>query len=219
MEISNNRLAVILLIAVIISIGGTIVSLNKLNTLGKIKTTTGLVTVNSTGTTLLNISSVTSIRFSINTVDFGAGAVNTTLGFNNCTLSINGSSTISKTGCAGFNDDNPSATDTFIIINDGNNFLNVTLNASANATDFIGGNASVVAFQYALGENESGSCSGYSVSFPGWTDVSTADPKICDNLSYQPTSNSIRVGIRIVVPANAPQGPKTATFTATGTAW
>ncbi len=216
MEISNNTLALFLIAAVAISVVGTFVSLDKLNTLSKL-TATGFATSNSQATATLNISTTTSIKFSINSVDFGTGSVNTTGTYTNCTMTINESSAITKVGCIGFNDTN-AAGDTFIIENDGGTDLNVTLNSTKTAATFIGGNASIVSFQYAVSNNETASgnsCAG-TLGLVGWTEVNTSDRNICTNLTYLDGADTLRLGVRVVIPYDAISGAKTSTFTATG---
>lgn len=208
MEISNKTLALLLVAAVVVSLGGTILSLNRLSRLSV--PSTGFVT--SSGTTSVDVTTQSSIRFAISSVDFGTGSVNTTGGFQNCTLTINSSSTIVKNGCTGFNSTNIG--DTFILENDGNTNLNVTLNSTKAASAFIGGTAPL--YKYAVSNNETSSCTG-TITGAGWTDVATTDPNICTNLTYNDNADTLRIGINITIPYDA-VGTKTATFTATGTA-
>ena len=70
MEISNKTLALLLVAAIVVSIGGTLISLNNVN-----QGITGHVTSNATGTTSVNVGAVTTLRFDISSVDFGAGSV------------------------------------------------------------------------------------------------------------------------------------------------
>ena len=211
MEISNRTLALFLAFAVIISIGGTFLSLNKLNSLGKQSTN---YATTSTGTALLNITTQASIRFVVNILDFGAGYVNTSGGYTNCTMYVNDSVNINKVGCINFNSVTPYGS--FFLENDGSLYVNLTLNCSANSTNFIGGNYSVAKFQYAVSNNESGSCSGVLSNY-GWTDADKIDVNICGNLSYISSQNSLRLGVKVVIPYDAYNGSRTATFTATGT--
>jgi hypothetical protein len=212
MDIDNKTLLVFLVAAVVISLAGTIVSLNKLGRLSTV--TTGYAS--GTGTASINVSTTTSVRFAISTIDFGTGGVNTTGGYNNCTMTINDSSAITRVGCSGFNSVN-TAGDTFVIENDGNTDVNLTFNCSTNESAFIGGTASIRSFQYAVSNNESSSCKG-TLSATGWTNVPITNPNICTNLTYVDTTDTIRVGIRIVVPYDSIQGERSATFTATGDA-
>ena len=209
MEISNKTLALFLVAAIVISLGGTIISLNKLNSLS----TTGFAT--STGVALLNITTSSSIKFVVSTIDFGVGSVNTSGSNQNCTMYVNDTSTITKSGCINF-----SASVTpygpFFLENDGSTNLNVTLNSTKNSTEFIGGNYSIVKLQYAVSNNESGSCTGVLSNY-AWTDANRTDMNICTNLTYQDSVDSLRVGIRVVVPYDAPSSNDVVQFIATGT--
>jgi hypothetical protein len=216
LQISSRTLASLLLISIIVSISMTIISINRLNEVSM--GITGFSIVNSTGTASVNVSATTSITFTVNTVNFGNGSVNTTGGYTNCTMRINGSATITKSGCVAFNDVNTNAPDAFIIENTGNTNIAVTINSSSNATVFIGGNASVVKYQYTLSENETNSCvAGFNDTLTNWTDVVASEVSICQNLSYVDTTDSLRLGILVVIPIDASQGNKSNIFTVTGT--
>jgi len=210
-EISNKTLAWLVITAVIISFAGTLVSLYKLNNMSS----TGYFTYNTTGTASVDVSKSVVLRYAISSVNFGSGSVNSSLGFNNCTLSINGSATIYKTGCEGFNSTNIGG-DSFILENAGTSYLNVTLNFSNNASTFMGGNGSLARFRYGISENETGSCVG-TISNTTWTDaIENATINICTNLSWADATDTIRIGINISIPENA-AGSKSVNITAQGT--
>ena len=136
MEISNKMLAWFVVAAVVVSIFGTVISLNKLN---KTNSLTGFATSNTTGTANVAITTQTVLRFVISAVDFGSGQINTSGGYYNCTMGINDSNPgtiIKSAGCIGFN---TTVGSTFQLQNAGTTYLNVTLNFSKNAADFIGG--------------------------------------------------------------------------------
>jgi len=209
MDVSNKTLAMFLVFSIVISLGGVILSLSKIGSLS----TTGYAT--GTGTASINVSTTTSVRFAISTINFGTGNVNTTGGYTNCTMSINDSATISRTGCVGFSATNTDGT--FVIENDGNTNVNLTLNCSANESGFIGGDIAIRDFDFAVSNNETGSCTG-TLSNTGWTNVPITNPNICNNLTYVDNTDTIRVGIKVVIPYDSIQGERTATFTATGDA-
>ena len=72
-EISNKTLALLLIVAIIISLGGMLITLNRLSKLF-VPPVTGFGT---TGTVQLSIAETVSINFSAATMDFGPGAVDT----------------------------------------------------------------------------------------------------------------------------------------------
>lgn len=212
MEFSNKTLAWLVVTAIVISMAGTILSLNSLNM-------TGFVTVNSTGWANVSITTQTALVFAIPSLGFGSGSVNGSGGYN-CTMYINKTSSpniIQAGGCVGFNSTNPSGV--LMLENTGNTMVNVTLNFSANATDFIGGGGGpnpAPQFMFSIAENETGSCN--TIHNTTWTNViENASNSICEGLNYADTNDSLTVGIYVVIPSNTPQGSKSVTITAQGT--
>src|SRR3989344_4566576 len=130
-DISNKTVVTLLVAAIAISLGGTFVTLNALNSrLGALgfSQLTGFATIpNATAT--LTANTYSSIKFSQATVAFGTGSVNTSAG-NNCTLS-----TLDGTGglnshCLDFNE----VYNGFTVENDGNTNLSVELKSNQSAT-------------------------------------------------------------------------------------
>ena len=147
MDISNKTLAMFLVAAIVLSLGGTLISLNKLN---NIVGPTALAT-QQTGTVNFSIYETLDISISNATLDFGRVVVNASQG-DNCqfaTLSNNGTTGENLRQCW-VNDtwtaDNgksqialPNVTTKIMLQNDGN--LNITLNFESlrdNAANFIG---------------------------------------------------------------------------------
>lgn len=216
MDISNKSLAFILVVAIVISLGGTIVSLNKLNQFGF----TGAATGTGSGTANLTVNSSVIITFLTSKVDFGTGNTNDTgAGIENCTIDTNGTnprndgSTIGSWGtqsCIGFN----SNVAPFVIRNDGNLNVNLTLQSSASPSAFIGG--TFPAFQWAL--NTTNACPGGNLNPVAWQDVNTSAQNVCTNYSYVDGSDLLTLNIRVNIPQDAVPGTHAATITATGTA-
>jgi hypothetical protein len=214
MEISNKTLAWLVVAAIVVSVFGTTISLWNLNNKENF---VGYATSNTSGIASVDVSQSVILRFAINATNFGSGSVDGA--YNNCTLSINGSSTIHRTlGCLFFN---PTSTfgDSLILENAGTSFLNITINVSKNATTFLGGNWSLARLAYAVSNNETGSCLG--MNNMTWSEVTVAqvlqNMVICNNLSYADDKDSIRIGINITIPQDVPQGAKAVTFLAQGT--
>ena len=116
MDISNKTLAWLLIGAIIVSILGTFTALNRIQKLG----ITGAATTTQ-GTATVNITTSQSIRFAVATIDWGTGGVNTTAGYNNCTLYTDGTS--NGPGCYGFD----TVSQGLVLENDGNQNVNVTI--------------------------------------------------------------------------------------------
>ena len=207
MEITNKTLAIFLVAAVAISLFGTILSINKLNQFGKFITTGYATSDNATAT--LVVSSTTSIKFAVATVDWGTGYVNSTGGYVNCTLTTNGYNTPSA--CVGFN----TVSQGFVLENDGNTMAQVQLYSNATAAQFIGDSTAL--FLYRVSDNESNSCTGEAPA--SYTTVNTTSPGtlICPSQAFNFTDNvdSLRIDINVTIPYTAPPGSKSARLTAT----
>ncbi len=235
-EISNRTLVALLVATVVVSLGGTFIALgsinNKLSSLG-LGTITGFALIpNATAT--VTVQSVSSIKFSQASVAFGEGSVNTSGGFNNCTLSTLDGATGANSGCADFSQvDNG-----FTIENDGNSNLSVELRSNISAADFIGLGSAL--FLWNVTVNESNSCrnttndgainpnttlgcganSSNDVAdncgsiFEG---VSTTNKNICPRLLYVDESDALNIDINISIPMDAPTGAKVAGLIVTGT--
>lgn len=206
MELSNKALAWLVVAAIAVSLFGTIISLNKLNS------PTGMASyTNATGTTSVTISTLTTLRFALgqNSLNFGWGEVKTNESQYNCTMWINssaaGAAINQSAGCAGFN--STAANGTFVIENVGNTFLNISLNFSANQTWVEGGTRTNASFQFQVWENETGSCGQPAGMFNNTLNTSwvTVPPPgsvvpVCGNLSDLAGTNSLRIGVLVAVP-------------------
>lgn len=74
-EISNKTLALLLVSAIIISLGGTFIALNRLTALSYRPIITGMADTTDTGTVTLNIGENVAINFTSAAMDWGSGAV------------------------------------------------------------------------------------------------------------------------------------------------
>jgi hypothetical protein len=214
MEISNNTLAWLVVAAVVVSLGGTIISLSMLED----NKLTGFATSNATGNVSVTVGSTTSLTFAIGNLNLGSGSVDGA--YNNCTIYVN-SSTLNATnknaGCTGFEN----STWPLVIENNGNTVLNVTLNFSANASTFIGGAAVTPQFQFIVYQNESGSCNALNSSLNAtFVEVTAAmvgqNMLVCTGLNWTNTNDTIAIGTFLRIPADS-SGSKQVTITAQGT--
>ena len=132
MEVSNKTLSILLVLAIIISLGGTIVSLNRLANLRQ-NTVIGFATSSGLGNVTLDITDVTSITLPIANISFGSGYAN---GSGFCVLSTTNASNHTYYNCSGFyNETIPSP---IKIENNGNKNVTVDFNLSTNATNLFG---------------------------------------------------------------------------------
>jgi hypothetical protein len=218
MDLSNKTLAFLLVVAIVISLGGTIISLNKLNQLG----VTGQVTnSNDTGIVQFSLQSNVMITFAVDTIDFGTGYINATCaGIQYCNISTNETFGWNDTQLCGADqivtclgalvNDSP-----FIIRNDGNIDVNLSVNSSKTAATFIAGTTPV--FKWAFSNNEASSCTG-TLNDTVWTAVNTSPIQnhvVCDNFNYG-DADTLRMDIFVSVPEDAPQNAKSATIYARG---
>ncbi len=215
-EISNRTLAILLIAAIAISLGGTMLSLNRLAGLSRQPQITGFAT-NPTGTAKVNVTSTASLRFSVPTLNFGIGYVNTSDSNQYCSMA-SGNGAGSKDGvhkCVNFN-----AANTFNsleIENDGNRNLTLTLNSNKAASTFIGGSSP--GFMFYTTNNDTSACPDPEPDV--WSDVNaSAEMNICQGtgLDYLDSKDSMDIHLNITIPYNSLTGEQTVTLTVTGTA-
>ena len=234
-DISNKSLATLLIVAIVVSIGGTWLVLNQAPGILQI---TGLQSSASTGQVNVTIETVGSIRFANNTLNFGQGRVNTSLGNDRCILDTNGTNDFSK--CINFTTNGAGSNHGALELeNDGSTNATIQLLFDKNADTFLGGSSSINEFRFNVAQNgtENGSCTnstgGYGTSGSctpggdstctvapiGWADVNITSPgtTICQKLLFGNNNDSIRIEINITIPFDASSGAKQAILTATAT--
>ncbi len=229
-EISNRTLAILLIVAIAISLGGTIISLNRLAQV-RVPTITAAA-LTDTGTATVNITSQASIIFHAgnNSIAFGSGWVNSTESSGICVMSaINSSDGTVNSACKG---SWAAGLSGFIIENNGNVNLTVEVHSDKNSTEFLGNQTSGtnnMNFTFMAYNNETASCGQLNASCDDeWLAWPNGDAKtgICFNtsnggLGFDDTKDSMVIDInlsidyRTVLTGN---GTQTATITATGTA-
>jgi hypothetical protein len=202
-NISNRALAILLVTAIIVSLGTTVYTLNKVDKrnylTGKLSTDIGKVN--------LTVESTISIVLrGLTVMDFGKGYVNSScpyVTYANLTVKENGYTDTGDcwTSISGTLPNTP--TQPFRIENDGNQ--NVTLAISCPAADtffsgYVGGNLHNLSFKQR--NNETNSCA--AVAGTGnWTACSgAASQTICGGtkFNYADTSDEMAVDFNIVIP-------------------
>jgi len=239
MEETNKTLALLLVAAIVVSLGGTIVSLNKLGQI-QLGALTGRATDTSPGYVQLNVTSETTITFTRATINFGNGYVNSTC--NNCTMNTNSTTSgtnYTNTQCCINEWKNPGSdkeADTGLWIqNQGNTNLTLNLDFDKTAATFIGGSSPSPEFQWiVINDSSARSCTG-TCSAPGddtggacaflnnygllWNNANMSDPEICASYGFKAitTQDEFVIDVRVLVPRTAIAAQKTATLTVTGT--
>jgi len=197
MDMSNKNLALILVAAIVISLGGTIVSLSKLGSIGEeyavtgYATTQGVVNVSITKTITLNVSDTV--------IQFGKGAFEE--GFTYCALYSNDTDTMIPTGCGNWT----WSADFLEFKNIGSVAIDVNFTSSQAATALLG--ASDNSFKYYCLNTSASSISDVTT----WTEVTTATQDCIESLD---TTLSDRFYAMFNVSTNSTTGSdRTATLT------
>lgn len=211
-EISNRTLALLLVFAIVFSLGSTLLALSRMGRLS----ITGMVTNTTSGYVNASVTQRVALNLTVMAVDFGTGYVG--MGCNNCSLDTQGGSN-GAACCVGFNTNQVG----LVIENTGNSYLSVDANFTKNTSEFIGGTLSRANFSMLLVQNESQSCHTLGANwasnyFPVPTYNSGGNAGlICDVLSPDQANDTIRIHINITIPDNAPSGDKNTSVIITGT--
>jgi len=219
-EISNKTLATLLVVAIVISLAGAFFAMRGVSQITNV--ISGAAT-EQPGEAKVNISSLTSIMLTQATVNFGTGYRNASeVGINDeCNLTTNQST---KPTCW-FNI-TAWAPRPFVLENDGNVYVNVTINSSINTTFLDGTPAgtAVQRYQFVPSDSSSGllgfrpenGCNATAFSVTDWTEFSNSRQLICTNMSPTDTEDEFYVDINISIPMGITGAKTTAvTFYAT----
>jgi hypothetical protein len=214
-DISNKSLAIFLLIATVVSLGGFMLSFSRLDNLG----ITGRASTD-TGNSNFSINSSISVAFTNKAVDFGAGLVNGS-GAHNCTLNTTGpgmlngaANPVNGLDCLGFID----YVQPLRIQNQGTQ--NVTLNITFNATaaEFIGG--TTPEFGYSATQNETGACPGFNAAYQSIAQ-SSKNYTLCPQISagnpgfnWVSGKRTMNLDLGMRIPQDAPAGSRVVLVTA-----
>lgn len=211
-EISNKSLAIMVVAAILITIGSTALILRS----GGPVAITGLYGSTQTGTAQFNITGVVSITIRDQLVDFGAGAVRADL--TSCTIQTE---TDAHTcgSWANYTANEPG----FTIENDGNVNANISVSAAAAASSWIGGtspsfkgqtDSAVESGASAEVDSEDG-CTGASGAFASFAEITVSDQVMCDVLAFGDSADGVELDVQATVPEDASVGQKSTTLTFT----
>ncbi len=233
-EVSNKTLSVLLIGAIIVSLGGTLISLNKINGVMRMQTITGMVGYDK-GMANLSIQSQASLIFTNDVVNFGSGYVSTTSNCTNCTMNTTGYQSMC---CRG--DWLTAPTSGLLLQNVGNEPMNVQMVITKNGSTLIGGtNTSLnnASLEYKIteasaragqGGDTAASCGGaWRPDFSaGWNYTRIVEDQqfyICGTGATYPflpddTQDEVVIDVQVRVPNTARGSAKNMTFNVTGTA-
>ena len=198
MDISNKTLGLLLVAAIVISIGSTVISLNKLDGFS----TTGFAT-SQDGTVNLSISETTSISINDSSINFGTctipGGADVTLD------SFNGSSEYNNSICTGASAWVSGTGDYLEVKNDGNVAVDIDVKSNVTAATLFGTDST-------LKYKSTGNASSHTTSY---TAILTTDSSFCTNLGTTDGDNLERLYTQIYLPNTASTGGQMKlTFTA-----
>lgn len=199
-DISNRTLAIFLVMAIVVSLGVTIYSLNKLtpySITGQAQSVPGKVN--------LSVQNSISILLYNNTVDFGSGYVNTS-----CVEIVGGKNYANLTAGSTYIDTGDCWTGTteptsIIVENNGNVNVSVSIRGP-NPLTFFGNYAG--SYDYNLTakarNNEANSCVGTLQQTYIQLDSNST---FCTRLKYYPDSeDTLAIDINVLIPVDLPQG-------------
>lgn len=195
MDISNKTLAMFLVAAIVVSIAGTTISLNRLDRMSTGDGLTGYAT-SGVGNVTVNVNSQLSISVTDDIIAFGNcqpfSGVDTVI--DSETASVAWAHDV----CSGF------TPDYIQVINDGNVNANVSINASnrgeAHGGTWLTSGGADSWFAYKISTSDSG-CTG---TFPSsYTNITSAAwVQGCTNLTYG-ANNAMELNIQTVIPNDA----------------
>jgi hypothetical protein len=189
-SVSNKTLVYLLMIAIVVSLIGTFVSLSKLGALSA----TGFVSYdNDTGDVNLTVTTSCTITMSGSNINFGSGTVSG----DKCEL--NTSAGTVGGGCSGFT----AVSHGLNFTNDGNE--NITLNITSNVTaeTFLKGTNPL--FKINANNIESGACNNGNFSLGSWVDVVTTQLSLCNSTNpLEPTDDkdTLEIDVYLSIPDN-----------------
>jgi hypothetical protein len=207
-EVSNNVLAGLFLIALVVTvIGVASIYTYSPNLTGAATTGTGQANVTITGQV-----SLTMLQDITNFGD-GTPASGTALNISTEEENTNGFNNGSYSNGTDFgtNAENEGFANAMVIENDANQNIQVTITSNASATDFPGGTSQTPLFMYKVLQNESSSCTSLQ-DVGNWTNTDTSPTTICSSMDEQPSSDTVQVHFLLQIPDDA-IGGKIATLT------
>jgi hypothetical protein len=212
-EISNKTLVVMLLVTMIVSLFGTMMSLNAIDGFSQLTGAWSGPSINSTYASVnLTITSQLRINFTLDKVDFGSGYVKA--GQSGCTLST-GVSAEDTTGCSGFNA--PNAVSALLLENIGNEYAKLNLSNINYSTSLIGGASPGYSWTWTAEDAVTCDTTGKNADIPaegtyvnltstnylGSTGFPQPGKQLCGVFNYSGSSNGINITFKITIPSGA----------------
>jgi len=200
-KLNNNTLVAVIVVAILISAGGTWLTIGALT--GRAGSTAGYGN--------LTISSLTSIQLNsgYGSIDLGAGNVDPFSAIGH----IYTANATTAADCQGCNWTVQNNNHNLQLLNAGNTYLNVTVLTNATAATAFSGTGPVI--QYNVTEHNTTACTGGTGSYAGGafiTPSTTNHTHICTKLC--PINNdTLNISFHFGIPGDAAAGAKTINFT------
>ncbi|MBT7903016.1 hypothetical protein HN587_04060 [Candidatus Woesearchaeota archaeon] len=208
-EVSNKTLAILLVAAIVVSLGGVVLSMNKL---GKVTVVTGFASGTNTtqdGEVTLNITAYSSFEFIDSAIAFGSATLN---GSDDSTYYECWSGNGTETNDALF-PDLVCPTDAVQIHNDGSFDLSINFTSSLVSTSFICDQCNDVAPSFKYASNLAGGsyvneCADGDI--PTYAEITGSSQVVCTDLDV---AEDTSVSSYVKIPKGANKGGQTATWT------
>lgn len=193
LQISDRTLIVLTVIALLTTIGGTITLLQRLGQ--NIPQLTGLASTD-TATVNVTVSSTVSVKFNVDLIEFGSGTV------------LSGGSLTQVNTTASTNPTTFNEPGDFVIENDGNVEVNITINGTPAGT-WIGGTSPTYRVSSRLpGSTDNGCAKNITNNNTAITLNATLVP-LCFNLTFVDINDTMNISIYVGIPSDAAAGVKT----------
>jgi len=206
MEMSNKSLALLLVVAIVISLGGTFISLNKLNQI-VVFAPPRLTGRALTGSGQVNLTISTNSSCTVdNDVNFGSGKPTQTR-----TLTTDQNNNFDGFSCNGATPGTGNCWG-LQINNTGNVRINVTFNSTKDGAELLGLGHQASDFAYLIDDSEieSNSCTTDGVS--SFTATPKANTLLCRGLNYTDSTDVIIMDFNVSIDQNTAPGNKTTTI-------
>ncbi len=218
MEVSNKTIMYLLVIALAVSAGGTLISLSKLSDLRSIMGgPTGItgMAINTTGSINLTVASTIEVNLTDKIINFGSGYV---AGGINCSVNSEGTSSGACMGSW------LSVIDNLTLENIGNLDVQIDMSVDKNATQLLGTN-SVQVTNFSIKVKSPENACGGAFNLTSYTTIGEnfkSDPgsKICDSsnkLQSEINSDELEFVVWLNIPENATTGALGARINITAT--
>jgi|GEM_PF-1650029 len=205
-DFKSKGLAVLVALAIVISVAGTLITLNSVS-----HGITGYATDSETGTAQFTVSALTQITLSDSTTNFGTCNINSANMTTYDSGSANGNSIETTDGAAACSGTFP---DNMTLQNSGNKYVNLTIKSNLSALNFIDAPSNLGSFFFNGSNKESSACI-TGVGSGNFTAANT-NYTLCSNFSPVNTADEMFIRYRVILPPDTSEGTKTALITITG---